>query len=113
MLGRARLRSGHRFLLEFEDSDAVRMRGFENGVNDGLGFFIGNREIHLDPGFHLRRVAGSPLMAIAAAGALLGQVKSEDAELPHALVKIVQRGARDNGLYSFHIRASSGEAFVQ
>jgi hypothetical protein len=103
MLSRARLRCGPRFPLKFEDSDAVRMRRFENSMNGGLGFFIEDREIHFNPRFRLRGVFVSPLMAVTAAGALLGQVESENTQLPQAVVKIIQGRTRDNGLYSFHI----------
>jgi hypothetical protein len=103
MLSRARLRCAPRFLLKFEDSDAVRMRRFENSMNGGFGFFIENREIHFNPRFRPRGVFVSPLMAVTAAGALLGQVESENTQLPQAVVKIVQERTRDNGLYSFHI----------
>jgi len=109
MLRRARSHGGRRFLFKFEDSDALGMRRFEHGVNDRGGLLVGDRKVYFHLRLHLRGRSGSCLVLMAAAGTLFGQVKSEDAELPHALVKIIQGRTLDDCLYSFHITTSSGE----
>jgi hypothetical protein len=46
LLGRT---ASHRCLIEFKDSDAIGMNGFENGVNGQFSIFVEDREIHFDP----------------------------------------------------------------
>jgi hypothetical protein len=79
-------------LLEFEDCDALGMDGYENSVNRGLGIFIKDREVHLDPrhGVGNALAASGEWLLSPTLGTFLRQIKSEDSKLFGALVKIVQ-----------------------